>query len=1322
MNNQLKAINTSLIRNALKAIDVLDTQIEELKAAAREPVAIIGMSCRFPGGAHTPQAFWDMLIQKKDAVTDAPDERWDKKALYDADSNAAGKLYSSRGGFIDGVDRFDAAFFNISPLEAIMMDPQQRLSLETSWHALEDAGIAPDSLSRTKTGVFVGIGQQDYAFLTMQQAGEQNINAYYGLGNGHCFTPGRISHLLGLQGPSFAIDTACSSSLVAVHTACQSLRNNECDIALAGGVQLMLSPLVSIYLSRTRALSASGHCRSFSADADGFVRAEGVGMIVLKKLRDAVRDGDRILSVIKGSAVNHDGSSSGITVPNGLAQQQLLRDALEAAGEQPSSLSYVEAHGTGTVLGDPIELDALDTVYAGSRQPEQPLWVGSVKSNIGHLEAASGIAGLIKTSLMLQHRTIPANLHFTAPNPQFGWGASPLRVPVENIPVQPADKPLTAAVSAFGLSGTNVHMILSEGDITEAGTRAPLAQQIITLSAKDEKALYQKIKDLQVFLENNRDALLEDIAFTANTGRQHFKQRIAWVVKDRAALLQVLSKFRSAEDIQVYNSQQLQHYTDLVQVITFLHEETPLIKWVESAGEASLEGYLQLLAAVYIRDEEPVNWKALYKDCHYRKTALPLMPFDKQRYWIDMLPGGTANSEKAAARPVVAAVATAVTPAPVAASDNIEDHAYDYAWLQQELPLRAAGTVAPDWLLFIERPEEKARWQSLLQDQQSLRFVLFGEEWEAGEDTFTIDPLNDGHWDRLQSQAGETFKHPFNIVYASTLAVYATLHPELSAPDIALSSTIAMLKLAQHFSQPGGAKPSALYIITRDAVAVNNTEPMSGWQQSGIIGFCKSLSLEMPAMLKGVMDITTSLPDADWQEAVKTFLFSSAEPLAAYRGNGWYMPRLQPLAPGAVNGKAGVDIDPEGVYIVTGGTGYLGLKAIKWLAAKGAGKIFVTSRSGRWSGDQSPFDGNGKAPEIVMVKADISRAADVDFLFEEVKRVAGNARIAGMVHAAGTAGFQDVHHVTPELLTSIVTSKVHGTWWLYEKLAKKPLDFVIGFSSISSAWGSHGQTHYSTANQFLDALLQYWNSKGQRAISVHWGPWGGGGMAGTEDIEMLGKRGINAFPADQSMDILGTLLKHNSTQPVVVNGNWSVFCPLFAMLGKGNLFELLYSAAPAAGTPAERNEPASELRMQIESLPSIQAEQVLVQFLKEQVGEILAYQNGQLPDSRQGLFEMGMDSMSVIQLKERIEMQLQLSIQVTDIFEYRTIEQLCGHLLEKIREEAASQEETEETQPSFTHQNGTGNDQPLTLQGSLPVDELLEKLTSHIKILEDYAN
>jgi acyl transferase domain-containing protein len=523
-------------QQALVAVRRLRARVEELESAQTEPIAVIGLGCRFPG-ADGPDAFWDLLRDGTDAITEVPGDRWDIDAYYDPDPDAAGKMYARHGGFVRDVDRFDAAFFGISPREATALDPQHRLVLEVAWEALEHAGCAPAKLAGTDAGVFVGISFSDYAQLL--QASESETESYVSTGSLLSAAAGRLSYILGVHGPSIALDTACSSSLVSVHLACQSLRNRECSLALAGGVNLMLTPRVTLKCCRARMLAADGRCKTFDAKADGYVRGEGSGMVVLKRLSDARSNGDRILALIRGSAVNQDGRSSGFTAPNELAQQAVLRKALSAARVAADDVSYIEAHGTGTSLGDPIEMHAIAETYGKGRPADRPLIVGSIKTNIGHLESAAGIAGFIRVVLGLQHKEVSPLLHFTTLNPHVGVDGFPLVIPTRRMEWPAGAGPRIGAVSSFGLSGTNAHVILQEapGDVERtASFERPC--HIVPLSARSDRALQDAALRLSSWSRHAHDGphVLGDLAFTAATGRSHFAHRSAVVATNVADL------------------------------------------------------------------------------------------------------------------------------------------------------------------------------------------------------------------------------------------------------------------------------------------------------------------------------------------------------------------------------------------------------------------------------------------------------------------------------------------------------------------------------------------------------------------------------------------------------------------------------------------------------------------------------------------------------------------------------------------------------------------------------------------------------------------
>jgi acyl transferase domain-containing protein/acyl carrier protein/protein-L-isoaspartate O-methyltransferase len=535
-----------LLKRAYLTVEKLQARVNRYETASKEPVAVIGMGCRFPGGADTPEAYWRLLREGVDTVAEIPRDRWNLEEHYDPDPSVTGKMYTRWASMLSEVDRFDAAFFGISPREALSMDPQQRLLLEVTWEALEDAAQAPDRLAGSATGVFIGISNCDYG----QRMNEPSrIDAYTSTGVGLSVAAGRLSYVLGLQGPSLAVDTACSSSLVAVHLACQSLRAGESRMAIAGGSNLILSPLSTIAVSALRMMALDGRCKTFDARADGFVRGEGCGVVVLKRLVDAERDGDRVLAVIRGWAANQDGRSGGLTAPNGPAQQALLRQALASGGVAPAAIDYVEAHGTGTSLGDPIEVQALGAVLGEGREAGQPLLLGSVKTNIGHLEAAAGVAGLIKTVLALQHGEIPPHLHLKQVNPLLDLARIPARIPTQREPWPARGGPRRAAVSSFGFSGTNAHVVLEQAP--EAASAAPSAPErprhLLALSAQTEGALKELAGRYAACLAAPEAPALADAGFTAHTGRSHFPSRLALTAATGTEAATQLAAWRAGE-------------------------------------------------------------------------------------------------------------------------------------------------------------------------------------------------------------------------------------------------------------------------------------------------------------------------------------------------------------------------------------------------------------------------------------------------------------------------------------------------------------------------------------------------------------------------------------------------------------------------------------------------------------------------------------------------------------------------------------------------------------------------------------------------------
>ena len=547
MSDFLERIQSLSPKRLALLANELQSQLDATEQARTEAIAIVGIGCRFPGGVADPEAYWQLLSSGHNPITEVPSDRWDVYAYYDPDPSTPGKTYTRWGGFLTDVDRFDPDFFGISPREALHMDPQQRLLLEVSWEALERSGHAPKSLVGSRTGVYVAIGTNDYANLQTRAGDLNGIDAYSGSGNGFCFAAGRISYALGLQGPNMALDAACASSLMAVHLACQSLRSRECELAIVGGVNLLLSPETNVAFSRSRVMAAVGRCKTFDAAADGYVRSEGCAAVVLKRYSDAVADSDPILAVVRGSAMNHGGASGGLTIPNGSAQQMAIRDALAQAKVKPQQIQYVETQGTGTPLGDAIEVRALGSVLKQKRSPQMPLWLASVKTNIGHTETASGLASLIKVVLSLQHQQLPPHLHLQQVNPEIYLADIPAKIPTTLMDWPQGQSRQLAGVNAFGMSGTNAHVIVEAAPAltnklpVDPSRDRPL--HLLPISAKTPAALRQLVQEYQSYLVTHPDVNLGDFCFTAGVGRSHFNHRLTFVCDRTVQLQQQLSDY-----------------------------------------------------------------------------------------------------------------------------------------------------------------------------------------------------------------------------------------------------------------------------------------------------------------------------------------------------------------------------------------------------------------------------------------------------------------------------------------------------------------------------------------------------------------------------------------------------------------------------------------------------------------------------------------------------------------------------------------------------------------------------------------------------------
>ena len=639
-------------KKALLALKQMQGKLDALEQAKSEPIAVVGLGCRFPS-ANNPQEFWELLYRGEDAVSD----RCDRLQLQDA----ATPEYISQCGFVPHLKEFDASFFRIAPREAASLDPQQRLLLEVSWESLENAAIPADKIEKSSTGVFIGASAIDYWHQLLSEKTE--IDAYLTTGNTHSLASGRISHFLDLTGPSISLDTACSSSLVAVHLAIKSLRDRECNMALAGGVNRIISPKISLNFARAKMLSPDGRCKTFDETANGFVRSEGCGIVVLKRLSDAIANKDRIRAVLLGSATNQDGRTSSITTPSSLSQQAAIEQALANSKVEARQVSYLETHGTGTSLGDAIEIEALSQVFKDNEE----LILGAVKTNIGHLESASGIASLIKTVLSLEKQLIPANLHLKQPNTKVDWQNLPFRLPQKAIAWK--QTPRIAGVSGFGFSGTNAHVVVREADnLEKEAKREDRDLYLFTLSAKTKKALDRLASDYLNYFQLYPNLSIEDICFTTNVGRSHFNYRLAATVTSITDLQTKLTQFISGETLsQLWQgkansnrelklaligeeNKELKELIKSIVVSSFVTSDLADVCWKMGGHEVNnpqpntiystnepKNNWQTLLAGVaqlYILGGE-ISWEVLNKNSGGKRITLPTYAFQRKVYWLD---------------------------------------------------------------------------------------------------------------------------------------------------------------------------------------------------------------------------------------------------------------------------------------------------------------------------------------------------------------------------------------------------------------------------------------------------------------------------------------------------------------------------------------------------------------------------------------------------------------------------------------------------------------------------------------------------------------
>ena len=1109
-----------------------------------DTIAIVGVSGRYPKARDIEQ-FRSNLSLGLDCISEVPDSRWDHGSLFDPDRTMQGKCYARWGGFLDDVDRFDPLFFNISPRDAELMDPQERLFLETSWSALEDAGYCRSSLGSPQgdrsVGVFVGVMWGGYQLFGAEEFSKGRVvaanSSYWTIAN-------RVSHYFDLSGPSFAVDSACSSSMTALHLACESLRKSECRMAIAGGVNLSLHPTKYLLLSQLGMLSSHGRCKSFGADADGYTPGEGIGAVVLKRTADALADGDTIRAIIRGSALNHDGRANAFSVPNPLAQARVIEEALRRSGLSASSISYIEAHGTGTALGDPVEIAGLTRAFAADPPATGSCAVGSVKSVIGHLEAAAGISAVTKVVLQFKSGQLFPSLHAEELNPGIDFSASPFRIQ-RKLSDWPRRRSLRdgtwreesriAGVSSFGAGGANVHMILEEPPTPAPREGTPTVLPILLLSAQNREHLEAVVRRLLKHAEAGGDDL-QDLLYTLQTGREFLGERLACVARTYTELRENLGRFLDRRGAPRLWSG----------VAARKPAPAPLEAMRSLSEKARLRGLdddeLATIARHWVGGGA-IEWAASAAG-PLRRIPLPTYPFTGKRFWLPGVSEARPKSEVATTsangfHPPVRLDGPTAGPFPLRP-----------VWRETA---RGASQKADGTMLVIGAGERLLDELRRLHGRSAVVGVRHaGEFREMSPDSFLVGPDHPEDYRALFSRfGGRGQPHATVVVIVEDLGTTGSAAGSRAdgAEEILLSRLYSLVR-----GWDGARQREGLRLVVASSLTSNRTA------LAAATGFLRSVRLEKPRIAPCVLWTDDGDP-----VALATALSHEAcsDAFEVRIGAGRRHERLWIPFEARVVGVSVLkptEASGDQPIVITGGAGGLGLKVARHLADRGWRRLVLVGRTpihapGRWSALVDSELAPGVRSRVTAFAAMELAGCEIMYLEADVAdepqldRALGRARerfgpIVGLIHCAGSSSDSSLDHKAWDSFRAVLAPKISGTVHLDRLTQADPLEFFILFSSVTAVTGNLGQCDYAAGNAFMDefaavrAELRARGLRSGRTLSIGWPLWKEGGMRADPDVERaLRVRGLTAMESDAGTAMLDAVSSGADPHVLVWSGD-----------------------------------------------------------------------------------------------------------------------------------------------------------------------------------------
>ncbi|AJQ95099.1 SDR family NAD(P)-dependent oxidoreductase [Gynuella sunshinyii] len=1240
---------------AKPAIATQGAAVSERQPSRFGAIAIIGMSGRYPDAGQLSD-YWDNLRNGRNSVREVPRERWDADALYDPDTTEEGRINCKWLGALDDIDCFDPLFFMISPGEAENIDPQHRLFLQESYRAFEDAGYSPEALSQQKCGVYMGIMSYEYAFV----ASRSNT------GNSFSIGAARVPYFLNLKGPAIALDTACSSSLVATHLACQALNNGETDLALSGGVSLYLASQTYVAMCQAGMLSVAGQCKTFDDQADGFVPGEGVGVLVLKRLQDAERDNDHIYGLIVGSGINQDGRTNGITAPSMNSQVELHQDVYQRCGIDPRSISYIEAHGTGTRLGDPIELRALSRVYGEAGVQPQSCAIGSVKTNIGHSSAAAGVASVHKVLLAMQHKTLVPSLNFNTPNRNFDLGQSPFYVNTEVKDwVSPAGQPRRAAVSAFGFSGTNAHLVLEEYiEPAIAPAADPHEPRAIVLSARTEDRLRQVVQQLQQYLQAHPQTNLEALAYTLQLGREAMAERAGWIVDSVGELLQSLNSYleQGGRQASCYRGQVSQQNS----LLDDNSDAATIARWMQQRRYDRLLNLWVQGAAI--------NWRSLYDERPPKRLSLPGYPFERRRCWV--------SSPRWIDRQALAPEAVSVPVAGAQPSASSEWLVAEEHWQPEAL------NIATD------------SWLSRVRARQNHQILIVSDQ--PGD----VQPMQQA-LKQLADAAGDSY-----LSWQVGHAGISTLADAISADDAPL--TVFCLTAAQDMALSDWMFCAVSTIMT---VARKRTVRFYGCvsgenelYRDALSGLFRSATLESTGHRYRLIATPAHqvLEPALALQLIQEWLGDDTDswpvariPVVKYQGSQRQRLQLQELtAPPLPDPASSGHFRTGATYLMVGALGDTGEQLCLALGRHYQARLVILSRRSEAEVE----------PVLQRIRASGARVLyrSVDILDREaLQRVMDKLHqegifLQGVIHLARQVCNGPITEKSLQTFHEVIAAKVTGSLNIDAVTANQPLDFFLMYSSLA-AFGLAGSADYAFACAFQNALALHRHervAKGQRhglSRSLCWGQWAVDGAVSdaqlTDRLHQLKRRGIDSIDAESALQAMVFSLQSPhcvlALLPVsdplkartVIGWDTPVATPFSAMdidaaiqaFSAGEWDQSRFAAylnelADDALSESQQQRILSliQSRQNIAETSSAPVPADLTATLQQAAQKVLKLSAAEL-DWDQPLSIYGMDSIVAMQLATTLERALNISVKPGWLIEYPTLNQFAGRLAEATR-------------------------------------------------------